>query len=259
MERQTDPQEVISADNLTKVYPNGVTALNGVSLRVRRGEIVGILGASGSGKTTFFRLLNGALTPTGGELTVLGQQMRKIPYKELKKLRSRVAMIYQHHNIIPGLSVTKNVLMGKLGKLPALQALRMALYVKKKELDEVYRILELLGLTEKLLDCATDLSGGQQQRVAIARAIMGGAALLLADEPIASVDYLTAQTILGLFRQMNQAENVTVIINLHQQDAAINYCSRIIFLEEGKVVFDGPPAKFERGGHYYRDCTCREA
>ncbi len=240
-------EEIIRADNLTKNFPNGVTAINGISLTVTRGEIVGVLGASGSGKTTFFRLLNGALMPSGGELAVLGKQMRQISYGQLKKMRSHIAMIYQHHNIIPGLSVAKNVLMGKLGAVSILQALRIAFYVKEKELDKVYGILELLGLTEKIFDRATDLSGGQQQRVAIARALMGEASVILADEPIASVDYLTAETILGLFSRLNQEKDVTVIMNLHQQDAAINYCSRIIVFEKGKVVFDGPPEKFERG------------
>lgn len=253
------PEEVIRADNLTKIYSNGVTALNGISLTVRKGELVGVLGTSGSGKTTFFRLLNGALTPTGGELTVLGKSIRQISYGELRKLRSHIAMVYQHHNIIPGLSVANNVLMGKLGILSLFHALRTAFYVKKKELDEVYRVLELLGLAEKIFDRATDLSGGQQQRVAIARALMGGASVLLADEPIASVDYHTAETILGLFRHLNQEKDVTVIMNLHQQDAAINYCTRIIVLDKGKVVFDGSPAEFERGGEDQHDCTSKEA
>lgn len=258
MSPQTQFQDVILAEKLTKTYDNGVKALKGISLTVRQGEIIGVLGASGSGKTTLFRLLNGALTPTGGELTVLGKQVHKLSYAGLRKLRTDIAVIYQHHNIIPGLSVAKNVLLGKLGKMNFLEALRMAVYVKDRELDEVNRILGWLGLAEKIFDRATDLSGGQQQRVAIARALLGGAQLLLADEPVASVDYLTAESILKLFSRLNKENNATVIMNLHQQDIALNYCSRIIVLDRGRKIYDGPPGEWIGKGEVQND-ACEQA
>lgn len=242
--QETDSEEVIRADNLTKTYNNGVTALKGVSLSIAKGEMVGVLGTSGSGKTTFFRLLNGSISPTGGELTVLGKALQKLPYQSLRKLRSNISVVYQHHNVIPGLSVARNVLLGKLGQMSSVQAFRMAFYLRDKELAEISRILEGLGLSEKIFDRVIDLSGGQQQRVAIARALVNDPQIILADEPIASVDHLTAQTILDLFKRLNRENKVTIVMNLHQKDFALNYCSRVIVLDKGTLIYDGHPEQW---------------
>lgn len=242
--RQADPEVIIRARNLIKTYSNGVTALTGINLSITKGEMVGLLGASGSGKTTFFRLINGSLAPTGGDLFVLGKFLRGLSHKSLREIRTGIAMVYQHHNIIPGLSVARNVLLGRLGQMSLLQLLRMAFYLKDNEVKDVYRVLDWLGQANKIFDRATDLSGGQQQRVAIARALVGNAQIILADEPIASVDYRTAESILDIFKKLNSENKVTVIMNLHQEDFALNYCSRVVVLDKGRLVYDGPPEKW---------------
>ncbi|ADG83423.1 ABC transporter related protein [Thermincola potens JR] len=240
--------EIIRAKNLVKIYATGVTGLNGLNLSISRGEMVGILGASGSGKTTFFRLLNGSITPTRGELFVLGKRLGRLPYKSLQKLRSRMALVYQNHNIIPGLTVAQNVLMGRLGKVSLLRAVRMALLQTNKELEDIHHVLDQLGLADKMFHLATDLSGGQQQRVAIARALFSDAEIILADEPIASVDYKTAETVLTLLKNLNRDKQTTIIMNLHQQDFALNFCPRVVVLDKGNLVYDGPPENWICGG-----------
>ena len=245
-------QEIVRAENLVKVYDNGVTALKGIDVSIYSGEMVGVLGASGSGKTTFFRLMNGFITPTGGNLYVMGQVMRGLSHQALRKLRSGIAMVSQHHNIIPGLSVARNVIMGKLGQMSFCQALRLLFYLSEKEIKEVWRVLEQLELAEKIFDRATDLSGGQQQRVAIARVLLGNARLILADEPIASVDSRTAENILNIFTRLNREQNITVVTNLHQEDFALHYCSRVLVLDKGRLIFNGPPDEWIS----QRGCAC---
>lgn len=240
--------EVIRASGLVKTYPNGVTGLDGLNLKIYRGEMVGVLGASGSGKTTLFRLLNGSIAPTKGELQVLGQSYQGQSSRVLRQLRTRISMIYQHHNIIPGLTVARNVLMGRLGRMSIVQILRMGFYLYNEEIEDVYNVLKQLDLGEKMFDRATDLSGGQQQRVAIARTLLSNSEVILADEPIASVDSRTAGVILDLFKQLNNEKRVTIVMNLHQEDFALNYCSRVISLNKGKLVYDGPPYNYINGG-----------
>lgn len=249
--RQTAP-EAIRAENLVKTYDNGVVGLNGVNLSIFHGEMVGVLGASGSGKTTFFRLINGSIAPTKGDLRVLGQSFQGLSYKALRQLRSNIATISQHHNIIPGLSVAKNVQMGKLGQMSFWNAARTAFYLTEKETEDIYQILNRIDLTEKIFDRATDLSGGQQQRVAIARALLGDARIIIADEPIASVDSRMAEKILNIFKQLNLEKQITIVMNLHQEDFALDYCSRIVVLSRGSLVYNGPPGQWarERGSNY---------
>jgi phosphonate transport system ATP-binding protein len=132
-----------------------------------------------------------------------------------------------------------------------LQIIRMAFYLSKAEMEDVYRVLERLDLGDKMFDRATDLSGGQQQRVAIARTLLSNSQVILADEPIASVDSTTAAVILDLFKQLNRVKNVTVVMNLHQEDFALNYCSRVVVLGKGKLLYDGPPDNYVNGGREY--------
>lgn len=247
-ERLQQKIKVIQASDLVKTYANGVTGLDGLSLEIYSGEMVGVLGASGSGKTTLFRLLNGALAPTKGELQVFGQAYQGLSFRALRKLRTRISLIYQHHNIIPGLTVARNVLLGRLGRMSIFKILRMVFYLYNGELEDVYKVLEQLELGDKIFDRATDLSGGQQQRVAIARALLSNSEVILADEPIASVDSRTAGVILDIFKQLNREKQVTIIMNLHQEDFALNYCSRVIVLNKGKLVYDGSPDNYIAGG-----------
>ncbi|GAB6179902.1 phosphonate ABC transporter ATP-binding protein [Desulfotomaculum defluvii] len=236
-----ESHEIVRAEKLVKVYANGVVGLKGIDATIYRGEMVGVLGASGSGKTTFFRLINGFISPTEGNLYVMNQSMRGLSHQALRKLRSSIAMVSQNHNIIPGLSVARNVIMGKLGQVPIYKALRILFHLTEKEIMEVWQVLGKLELAEKIYDRATDLSGGQQQRVAIARALLGNAKLILADEPIASVDSRTAENILNIFTRLNREKNVTIVTNLHQEDFALHYCTRVLVLDKGRLIYNGPP------------------
>lgn len=239
--------EVIAARNVVKEYPGGVLALDGLSVTINRGEMVAILGPSGAGKTTFLRLLNGTLTPSAGEIRVLGHSLKGIKTGDLRRLRSRMSLVQQNHNIIPALSVAHNVLMGKLGKISAVGAARMLLFPNREERDEVAGVLERLEIGDKLFSRCGELSGGQQQRVAVARAILADPEIILADEPIASVDPRTAEVVMNQFRRFN-SQGKTVILNLHQVDFALQYCTRLLVLSGGKPVFDGLPGEYRGRG-----------
>jgi phosphonate transport system ATP-binding protein len=204
--------------------------------------MVGLLGPSGSGKTTFFRLLVGALRPSQGRLRVLGQPMESARTGELRRLRRRLALIYQQHNLVPSVSVVRNVLFGRLGRVPLWRALRWSVHLSAAERATVYATLEDLGIADKLYQRVDELSGGQQQRVAVARALLDPPELLLADEPIASVDADTAALVLDRFRQINREYGTTVLVSLHQADFARRYCSRVLVLSHGALVYDGSPA-----------------
>ncbi len=233
---------MIEAKNLRKVYPNGTIGLTGLNVKIEAGEMVGVLGRSGAGKTTFFRLLNGSIRPTSGQLSVQNQALeQRTNPKTLRRLRSGVAVVYQSNNVIPSLSALQNVLLGRLSRVSTFQALRSLFLVPETERLTAAAALDLVGLGEKLHTRADELSGGQQQRIAVARAIVQEAGLVLGDEPIASVDVKTADVILNLFKRLNEERGVTIMLNLHQVDFALQYCRRLLVLEQGKLIYDGSP------------------
>ncbi|MBI4491439.1 MAG: ATP-binding cassette domain-containing protein [Chloroflexi bacterium] len=231
----------IQAEGLSKVYPGGVVGLRALSVEIQAGEMVGLLGPSGSGKTTFFRLLGGALRPTGGRLQVLGQDMGRIRAPALRRLRRRTGLVYQHHNLVPGLSAAHNVLLARLGQAPFWHALPGLFHLAEAERRAAFRVLQELEIGDKLYARADDLSAGQQQRVAVARALLHPPELLLADEPIASVDTRTAAQIMDVFQRLNRERGVTVVVSLHQPDFARHYCPRVLILARGELTYDGPP------------------
>lgn len=233
---------LIEANELRKAYPNGTIGLDGLNVRIEPGEMVGVLGRSGAGKTTFFRLLNGSIRPTSGQLKVLDQPLEERTHRNtLRHLRNGVAVVYQSNNVIPSLSAMQNVLLGRLGRVSTFHALRALVIVPEEERQMAAQALHLVGLGDKLYTRADELSGGQQQRIAVARAIVQRASLVLGDEPIASVDVKTAAIILDLFKQLNEERGVTVLLNLHQVDFALQYCRRLLVLSQGKLVYDGSP------------------
>lgn len=235
----------VEATDLTKRYPGGVSGLDEVTVSIAEGEFVGILGPSGAGKTTFFRLLNGAIRPTSGALSILGSPTDGQTGNGLRALRQRIAFIYQSHQLVPNLSVAHNVLAGRLGRRSLAATLRSLFYLSSEEVRTAHRALEKVGIADKILARVEDLSGGQQQRVAVARALVQDAALILADEPIASVDSATAADILDLLRALNEERGKTIIMALHQRDFALRYCQRLLVFEKGRLVMDGPPERLE--------------
>ena len=241
---------VVEAAGLTKVYPNGVAGLGGLDLTVRAGELVGLLGRSGSGKTTLFRLLVGAIRPSGGSLSVLGSDLTRTRAGELRRLRRRLAWVSQQHNLVPGLSVGHNVLLGRLGREPLWRAFARLVYLPARERRQAFDVLAELGVADKLYERADELPGGQQQRVAVARALAGGPELLLAGEPVASVDARTAEDVLEAFARLNRERGVTVLVSLHQPELALRHCPRILVLSEGRLVYDGLPTGIERAELY---------
>jgi phosphonate transport system ATP-binding protein len=185
-----------------------------------------------------FRLCNGTVRPTGGDLEVLGVPLTSARGRRLRQLRRRVAVVYQNHNLVASTSVLQNVLIGRLGRVPLARAVRSALLPSEADRRVVYEVLEQLGIPEKLFSRADDLSGGQQQRVAIARALLQQPELLLADEPVASVDAETATVILDLLARICRERGMTVLISLHQRAYVEQYCDRVVELRGGRLVRD---------------------
>jgi len=242
--------EAIRAEGLTRAYPNGVVGLRSLDLTVRQGEVVGLLGRSGSGKTTLFRLLVGAIRPSRGDLTVLGTSLTRARPSDLRALRRRMAWVGQQHNLVPGLSVGHNVLLGRLGQEPLWRVLARLVYLPEQERRAAFDVLDELGVANKLYDRADELSGGQQQRVAVARALIGAPRILLADEPVASVDEQTAADVLAACLRLNRERGTTLLVSLHQPELALRLCPRIVVLDAGAVVYDGPADGIDRAALY---------
>jgi phosphonate transport system ATP-binding protein len=242
--------EIIAADKLKKLYANG-QGIQSLSFKAGKGEFIGVLGFSGAGKTTLMRLLCGAIFPTGGSLQVMGQNMLAVTRPELARLRRQMTTVYQNFNVVPTLSVAQNVYLGKIGDTSIFSTLKNLLWLSPAEAGKIARLLSLLGIEDKFNERCQELSGGQQQRVAVARALYSEAELILADEPIASVDPATASLILNLFLEVKN-NGKTVIMNLHQITNAVQYCTRLLVLEKGQLAYDGPPQLFLASAVYAR-------
>ena len=226
-------------EHIEKVYGNQVCALHDISLEVRAGEFVAVIGPSGSGKSTLLRTVNQLVAPSGGHVYIDGEEVTGASGKKLRLLRRKVGMIFQHYNLVQRLSVMQNVLHGRLGYMSALDGM-LGNYTeedKRKAID----LLQEIEMGDRLYNRASDLSGGQKQRVGIARAIMQEPKLLLCDEPIASLDPNASKIIMDLIYQMTQRRNIACIVNLHQLDVAMRYATRIIGLAKGEMIFDGTP------------------
>ena len=230
---------VLKMEHIEKVYGNQVRALHDISLEVRAGEFVAVIGPSGSGKSTLLRMVNQLVVPSGGHVYIDGEEVTGASGKKLRLLRRKVGMIFQHYNLVQRLSVMQNVLHGRLGYMSALDGM-LGNYTeedKRKAID----LLQEIEMGDRLYNRASDLSGGQKQRVGIARAIMQEPKLLLCDEPIASLDPNASKIIMDLIYQMTQRRNIACIVNLHQLDVAMRYATRIIGLAKGEMIFDGTP------------------
>lgn len=233
-------ENILQIRNLIKTYPNGTQALKGVSFDVKKGEFLVIIGLSGSGKSTLLRCINRLHDPTSGEILFNGKDIAKIQSgAEIRGLRKHVAMIFQHFNLIQRHTVISNVLMGRLGFTATLKSL-VGLFTQKDK-DDAMKYLSLVGIAEKAKMRADNLSGGQQQRVAIARALTQNPQVLLADEPVASLDPATCHTVMDYLKKVNQELGITVVTNLHFLSLVRQYATRVIALKAGQIVFEGDP------------------
>ncbi|AET92082.1 phosphonate ABC transporter, ATPase subunit [Burkholderia sp. YI23] len=233
--------DAIRIERLTKTFRNGRKALDSVDLRVEEGEMVALIGASGSGKSTLLRHIAGftASDPAPSHVTLLGrpiQQNGRI-VREVRSIRRDVAFVFQQFNLVGRLSVQTNVLIGALSRVSLWR--RLAGRFPRGEQALAMDSLSAMGIGDHAFERASNLSGGQQQRAALARALVQRARIVLADEPIASLDPESARRVMELMQSLNREHKLTVVVSLHQIDVAMKYCARTIALRDGRVVFDG--------------------
>ena len=226
-------------DNVSKVYPNGIKGLQNINLTINAGEFVAIIGLSGAGKSTLLRSINRLESITTGEIMVNNRSITNAGKKELRKIRREIGLISQQFNLVKRCTVQKNVLSGRLGYYGTLKSI-LGLFTKA-DYQRTIDALESVDLLDKLHTRSDELSGGQQQRVLIARALVQQAPIILADEPVASLDPITTQKIMMDLKRINEELNKTILINLHSIPLAKKFTTRIIALKAGEVVFDGRP------------------
>jgi phosphonate transport system ATP-binding protein len=234
---------MLRIENLRKVFPGGVTAVNDISLTVPDGEFLVIIGLSGSGKSTLLRCINRLVEPTSGKIWLDNVELTALSPTQLREARKRIGMIFQQFNLVKRSSVLTNVLSGRLGSTSPMQSLFGRF--PPREYQRAYANLERVGIPEKANQRADTLSGGQQQRVAIARALMQDPKLMLADEPVASLDPATSHSVMKYLEEINRQDGITVICNLHFLSLARRYATRVIALKAGQIVFDGLPTEID--------------
>ncbi len=232
-------QNILSIRNLSKLYPSNVSALKDVSFEVIAGEFVAVIGLSGSGKTSLLKCINHIVKPTSGEIMFHQQNLVLAQGEALLGLRKKIAMIFQGFNLISRHSVLNNTLMGALSETSSLNSI-FGIF-SKAQVEQANEYLRLVGIEDKINVRASKLSGGQQQRVAIARALMQKPEILLADEPVASLDPSTADTVMKYLKFVNQKFAVTIICNLHYLSLVREYATRVIGIKDGRIVFVGRP------------------
>jgi phosphonate transport system ATP-binding protein len=237
------PPPILQLKDITKTYPSGTRALDGISLDIQRGEFVVLIGLSGSGKSTLLRCINRLIDPTTGTVIFDGIDVTRARGAELRRIRRRIGMIFQQFNLVRRASVFGNVLAGRLGSRPLWRT--MFFRPTKEDLDAVFENLGRVGIVNKAYARADALSGGQQQRVGIARALMQRPDLMLADEPVASLDPATSHSVMRYLEEINKKDGITVICSLHFLSLARRYGTRVIALKDGKVAFDGRPAEID--------------
>lgn len=230
---------MLEIKNLEKIYPNGLHALKNISFSVPQGEFLVVIGLSGSGKSTMLRCINRLHDPSSGEILFQGVDTSKLKGKSLRKIRAEIGMIFQHFNLIPRKTVMENVLSGNLSRTGIFSSIFGIHSPETRALAQKY--IEIVGLKGKEKNRADNLSGGQQQRVSIARALMQNPKILLADEPVASLDPATSHSVMQYLKKVNEELGVTVICNLHFLSLVRQYAHRVVALKAGKLIYDGKP------------------
>jgi phosphonate transport system ATP-binding protein len=234
---------MLEIKNLTKIYEGGVQALDNVSFSVEKGEFLAVIGLSGSGKSTLLRCINRLIEPTEGHIIWNGVDITTANQSELRVIRRKIGMVFQHFNLVTRSQVITNVLAGRLGYVnPAMSLLNR---FPEDDIEAALKQLDRVGIAEQAYKRADELSGGQQQRVGIARAMVQEPEILLADEPVASLDPVLAHSIMQHLEQINKEDGVTVLCSLHFLDLVHRYADRAIALNEGKLMFDGAPSAID--------------
>lgn len=230
---------MLRIENLTKIYTGGVQALTNVSFDVPKGQFLAVIGLSGSGKSTLLRCINRLIEPTSGTIIWNDIDVTAASDEELRRIRRKIGMVFQHFNLVHRSSVLTNILAGRLGYVnPAWSLLNR---FPKSDMENAYKQLERVGIADKANHRADELSGGQQQRVGIARAMMQNPDMILADEPVASLDPVLAHSIMQYLEKINKEDGVTVLCSLHFLDLVHRYADRVVALKEGILMFDGLP------------------
>jgi phosphonate transport system ATP-binding protein len=229
----------LSIENLTKRYPTGDLALDGVSLTVEEGQVVALIGPSGAGKSTLIRCINRLVEPTLGRVLLKARDITALGARELRRVRRRMGMIFQEYALVERLTVMENVLSGRLGYVGFWRSFLRR--YPQKDVEEAFRLLARLGLDDMVDKRADALSGGQRQRVGIARALIQDPEILLIDEPTASLDPKTSRQIMRLILQLCRERGLAAVINMHDVPLATMFVERIVGLRQGIIVYDGPP------------------
>ncbi|MFH1514848.1 MAG: phosphonate ABC transporter ATP-binding protein [bacterium] len=232
---------MIKVESLHKYFNDGaVHALKNVNVTINDGEFVAIIGSSGAGKSTFLRSINRLIEPEkGSRIFIDGTEVTSLNLNQIVKVRRKIGFIFQQFNLVDKLNVLQNVLTGRVGFNPVYKT--MLGQFSRNDLEIAVRFIREVGLIDKLYTRSDNLSGGQQQRVAIARAMAQEPSIILADEPMASLDPKLSQVILGLLKKFNQEQGITVLVNLHVLELALQYADRILGFKHGELVFDGAP------------------
>lgn len=227
---------IIRFEHVDKVYPNGTKGLKDVNFSIRKGDFVALIGLSGSGKSTMLRTINQLIPIESGKIFVEGQCISKLTGKPLRMFRRRISMVFQNFNLVKNLSVLRNVLVGRLAYNPTWKML-LGLF-SEEDKAMAYDALKRVNMEQKIYSRADELSGGQQQRVAIARALVQNPIIILADEPVASLDPVTTQLVMEDLKRINQEMGITVLVSIHSVELARRYADRMIGLRDGELVFD---------------------
>lgn len=232
---------LLQVSNLMKHYHGAVPALDDVNFSIKKGEFVSVIGPSGAGKSTLLRCINRMIEVTSGDVCFEGISVCKLNKKELKRLRSKIGMIFQHYNLVDRLTVIENVLHGRLGSKSTLAGV-LGRYSHEEKIQAL-SVITMLGLGDHIYQRCDRLSGGQKQRVGIARALVQNPKMILCDEPIASLDPNASKIIMDQLKRFSEELQITLIVNLHQVNVALKYSDRIIGINKGKLVFNGCPGE----------------
>ena len=235
---------MIKFEDVGKRYPNGYEGLKHIDLEIEQGEFVAIIGLSGAGKSTLIRTINRMHDVTSGKLTVDGTDVMSLSGKSLRRFRRKVGMIFQSFNLITRTTVINNVLTAFVPDMPWYRSV-FGIYNQEEKMKAL-EALDKVGILDKAFVRADQLSGGQQQRVALARTLAQNPEIILADEPVAALDPVTAKQVMNDFTRINKEMNISILINIHHVDLALKYCSRVIGINAGEIVYDGPASEVDK-------------